>query len=267
MLQFAANLSMMYTEYDFMDRFSAAAQDGFPAVEILFPHEYSPAVLASQLKANQLKLVLFNAKAGDFANGERGMACIPGREQEFQDSIYLALDYAAKLDCPQIHVLAGIKPTGVESEVLLETYCKNLAWATEQAKSTETLILIEPINTRDMPNYFLNYQAQAHEIVKSIGADNLRVQLDLYHCQIMEGDLAMKLKEYLPTGLVSHVQIAGVPERFEPNIGEINYPYLFSVIESLGYTGYIGCEYRPQIKNTTNGTSTGLDWLRNLKTK
>lgn len=264
MLQFAANLSMMYTEYDFMERFSAASKDGFPGVEILFPYEYSPEVLANQLKENQLKLVLFNAKAGDFANGERGMACIPGREQEFRDVFLEALTYAQKLNCPQIHVLAGIKPAGVEHAILLETYCKNLAWATEQAKATGTLVLIEPINTRDMPNYFLNYQAQAHEIVKSIGADNLRVQFDLYHCQIMEGDLAMKLKEYLPTGLVSHIQIAGVPERFEPNIGEINYPYLFSVIEDLGYAGYIGCEYRPQIKNTASGTSTGLAWLRSL---
>jgi len=265
MLQFAANLSMMYTEYDFMDRFSAAAQDGFTGVEILFPYEYSTEVLAQQLESNQLKLVLFNAKAGDFANGERGMACIPGRENEFREGFLEALEYAAKLACPQIHVLAGIKPVGVETTVLLETYCNNLAWATEQAKSSGTLVLIEPINTRDMPNYFLNYQAQAHEIVKSIGAANLRVQLDLYHCQIMEGDLAMKIKQYLPTGLVSHIQIAGVPERFEPNVGEINYPYLFSVIESLGYEGFIGCEYRPQIKNTTNGTSTGLDLLRNLK--
>lgn len=267
MLQFAANLTMMYTEYDFLDRFSAAAQDGFPGVEILSPYEFSTEVLANQLKVNQLKLVLFNAKAGDSAKGEKGMACIPGREQEFRDGFFEALDYADKLACPQIHVLAGIKPAGVDYQLLLETFRNNLVWATEQAKATGTLVLIEPINNRDMPNYFLNYQAQAHEIVRSIGADNLRVQFDLYHCQIMEGDLAMKIKQYLPTGLVSHIQIAGVPERFEPNIGEINYPYLFSVIESLGYQGYIGCEYRPQIKNTTNGTSLGLDWLRSLNSK
>ena len=265
MFQFAANLSMMYTEFDFLDRFSAAAQDGFTGVEILIPYEFSPEVLANQLKSNQLKLVLFNAKAGDITKGDKGMACIPGREQEFRDGFLDALEYAAKLDCQQIHVLAGIKPAGIDSAVLLETYCKNLLWATEQAKSTGTLVLIEPINNRDMPNYFLNYQAQAHEIVESVGVENLKVQFDLYHCQIMEGDLATRIKKYLPTGLVSHIQIAGVPERFEPNIGEINYPYLFSLIKSLGYEGYIGCEYRPKIKNTANDTSIGLDWLRNLK--
>ena len=192
------------------------------------------------------------------------MACIPGREKEFRNHFIVALESAIELGCSQIHVLAGIAPKEVLTTKLLETYQNNLLWAAQEAKSTSIKILLEPINTRDMPGYFLNYQAQAHDVVKSIGMDNVRVQMDLYHCQIMEGDLAMKIRNYLPTGLVSHLQIAGVPERFEPNIGEIQYPYLFSLLESLDYQGYIGCEYRPSRGKTKDSTSLGLNWLRNL---
>jgi 2-dehydrotetronate isomerase len=259
MPKFAANLSMLYTEHAFLDRFAAAARDGFKAVEYLFPYEHPAAELAARLQDNGLQQVLFNAPPGDWAAGERGTSCLPGREPEFRDGVKRAIDYARALDCPRIHLMAGLareSDSGAERALLRKTYLTNLAWAAAQASDID--FLMEPINTRDIPRFFLNRQDQAHEIVAEVGAPNLKVQMDLYHCQIVEGDLAKKIEMYLPTGRVGHLQIAGVPERQEPDIGEINHPYLFALIDRLGYDGWIGCEYRPK-----SGTSAGLGWLRN----
>ena len=253
MPRFAANLSLMYGEHPFLDRFAAAQADGFDAVEFLFPYEHAPQVLVDLLKAHGLQQVLFNASPGDWSAGERGLACLPGREREFQDSIVQALDYAQVLACPRVHVMAGL----ASAHLARTTYVRNLAWAAQRAADVGVGLLIEPINPRDMPGYFLSHQAHAHAIVAEVGAPNLQVQMDLYHCQIVEGDLAMKLRQYLPTGRVGHMQIAGVPDRHEPDTGELNYPYLLALIDSLGYSGHIGCEYRPRA-----GTSAGLGWLK-----
>jgi hydroxypyruvate isomerase len=257
MPRFAANLTMLYNEHEFLDRFAAAASDGFKAVEYLFPYAHPAATLAKLLKQHDLQQVLFNAPPGDWDHGERGLACIPGREDEFKRGIETALDYAAMLSCPRVHVMAGLAPEGVDRGVLRDTYRANLAWAARLAANRNIAILIEPINTRDIPRFFLNRQDDAHAIVTEVGAPNLKVQMDLYHCQIVEGDLAMKLRKYLPTGNVGHIQIAGVPERHEPSIGELNHDYLFSVIDELAFDGWVGCEYRPKA-----ATSAGLAWLR-----
>ena len=260
MPRFAANLSMMYGEHAFMDRFAAAAADGFTATEFLFPYAFEAGVLARALVDNGLQQVLFNAPAGDFERGERGMAALPGREAEFRGHFERALEYAAALACPRVHVMAGLVPAGSTREQLRPTYIANLGWAAERAASAGIDILIEPINTRDIPGYFLNRQAEAHAVVAEVGSPRLKVQMDLYHCQIVEGDVATKLRQYLPGGNVGHLQIAGVPERHEPDRGELDYGYLFEVIDELGYPGWIGCEYRPAA-----GTSAGLGWLRELR--
>lgn len=257
MPKFAANLSFLYNELPFLDRFEAAAKDGFKAVEYLFPYEWPEADLAARLRDNGLQQVLFNAPPGDWDGGERGIACLPGREADFRAGIHKALGYAKALSCPRIHVMAGLVPEGIERDTLQPTYVANLHWAAVEAAKQGVGLLIEPINTRDIPRFFLNRQDHAHEIIDAVGALNLQVQMDLYHCQIVEGDVAMKLRKYLPTGRVGHLQIAGVPERQEPDLGELNYRYLFSVIDEFGYEGHIGCEYRPRA-----GTSAGLGWLR-----
>ncbi len=275
MPQFAANLSMMYVELPFLDRFEAAAKDGFKAVEFLFPYEWKKEELAARLKGNGLQQVLFNLPPGgtDQASiaaawnaGSRGISCLPGREKEFQLGLQIALAYAAALDCPRIHLMAGLMPQGLEREALQPTYLSNLRWAAQEAAQAGRDILIEPINTRDIPRFFLNRQDHAHEIIHEVGAANLKVQMDLYHCQIVEGDVAMKIRQYLPTGRVGHFQIAGVPGRHEPDIGEVNYPYLFDVIDEVskecGWNGWIGCEYRPRLGGQPGGTSAGLGWLK-----
>jgi 2-dehydrotetronate isomerase len=267
MPRFAANLSMMYNEHAFLDRFEAAAHDGFKAVEYLFPYSFSADEIATQLKAHGLQQALFNAPPGGtdaasieqaWSTGMRGTACIPGKEEEFRSGVLLALQYAKILQCPRIHIMAGLQPEGISREQAMATYVSNLKWACAQTASHGLDLLIEPINTRDIPRFFLNRQANAHEVIAQVGAPNLKVQMDLYHCQIVEGDLAMKLRQYLPTGRVGHIQIAGVPERHEPNIGEVNYPYLFKLIDELGFEGWVGCEYRPQ-----QSTNAGLAWLKN----
>ena len=245
MPRFAANLSMLYNDVDFLDRFAAAARDGFKAVEYLFPYAYPAQELAARLQANGLQQVLFNAPPGNWDAGERGLACLPGREAEFREGIAKAIDYAKALQCPRIHVMAGLVPQGADAATVRATYIANVRYAAEQAAPHGIQILLEPINGRDMPGFFLSRQDQAHALIAEIGATNVKVQMDLYHCQIVEGDLAMKVRQYLPTGNVGHFQIAGVPERHEPDVGEINYTYLFQLLDSLGYDGWIGCEYRP----------------------
>ena len=260
MPRFAANLSMMYVEHAFLDRFAAAAADGFAAVEFLFPYEWPAATLASTLKEHGLQQVLFNAPPGDFSKGERGIGCLPGREAEFRSGFERALEYAAALGCPRLHLMAGLVPPGSARAALRATYLDNLAWAARKADDAKVDVLIEPINTRDIPGYFLNRQDEAHAVLAEVGSARLKVQMDLYHCQIVEGDVAMKLRHYLPGGRVGHLQIAGVPARHEPDVGELNYPYLFDVIDELGYVGWIGCEYRPAA-----ATSAGLGWLRRAR--
>ena len=265
MPRFAANLSMLYTEHDFVDRFAAAAADGFDAVEYLFPYAVAAAELAARLQAHGLTQALFNAPPGDFNAGERGLACLPQRVDEFRRGfVEQALPYAEALGCRRVHVMAGLAPAGVAREALADCYQANLAWAAAQAEPLGVAVLIEPINSRDIPGYFLNRQDTAHALVQAIGASNLQVQFDLYHGQIVEGDLAMKLRHYLPTGRVGHIQLAGVPDRHEPDEGEVNYPYLLDLIDALGYSGFVGCEYRPKI-TTAGGTSAGLGWLRRYR--
>ena len=263
MPKFAANLSFLYNELPFLDRFEAAAKDGFKAVEYLFPYEWPEAELAARLRDNGLQQVLFNAPPGDWDGGERGIACLPGREADFRAGIQKALSYAKALSCPRVHVMAGLVPEGIERDTLQPTYIANLNWAAVEAAKQGVGLLIEPINTRDIPRFFLNRQDQAHEIIDAVGALNLQVQMDLYHCQIVEGDVAMKLRKYLPTGRVGHLQIASVPERNEPDRGELNYAYLFALIDALsadcGWDGWLGCEYRPR---TT--AHEGLGWMKAL---
>ena len=258
MPQFAANLSMMYAEHPFLDRFGAAAADGFTAVEYLFPYAHTAQDLALRLQDHGLRQVLFNAPPGAFDAGERGIASLPGREDEFRRGfIEQALPYAQALKCPRIHVMAGLLPAGAERARHRAVYIANLAWAAEQAASAGLDVLIEPINRRDIPGYFLNRQDDAHETLADVGAANLKVQLDLYHCQIVEGDLAMKLRKYLPGGRVGHIQVAGVPDRHEPDEGEVQFAYLFDLIDALGWQGHVGGEYRPR-----GATSAGLGWFQ-----
>ncbi len=266
MPRFAANLSMLYNEHPFLDRFAAAAADGFTAVEYLFPYDFTAPELARQLADHGLQQVLFNAPPGDWNAGERGLACLPGRQAEFRAGLQRALDYAHTLNCPRIHVMAGLAPQGADRAELQRTYEDNLAWAAQQAQAAGRTLLIEPINPRDIPGFFLNRQDEAHRIVQAIGSPHLKVQMDLYHCQIVEGDVAMKLRQYLPTGRVGHIQIAGVPQRHEPDLGELHHPYLFEVIDEVsaacGWDGWVGCEYRPARGTAPGATSQGLGWLR-----
>ena len=254
MPRFAANLSMMYNEVPFLDRFAAAARDGFRAVEFLFPYAHAPEEIASRLADAGLELVLFNMPPGNWDKGERGLASLPGRETEFAAGVDEALRYARVLRCRQLHVMAGIPVQGADRKACRETYIRSLRLACDRAADAGVTCLIEPINTRDIPGFFLNRQDDAHAIRDEVGKPNIKVQMDLYHCQIVEGDVAMKIRRYIDG--VGHVQIAGVPERHEPSIGEMNYPYLFDVLDSVGYAGWIGCEYRPR-----SGTSAGLGWI------
>ena len=255
MPRFAANLSMMYQEHDFMNRFGAAAQDGFKGVEFLFPYAYPAAELRARLTEHGLTQALFNGPPGNWEAGERGLASLPGREAEFRKSVETALDYARVLGNERVHLMAGLIRPGDERARHRETYVRNLAYAAGAAASAGITVVIEPINTRDIPGFFLNRQDEAHAVCAEVGAANLKVQMDFYHCQIVEGDLAMKLRQYI--GGVGHIQIAGVPERHEPDLGEIHYPYLFRLMDELGYAGWVGCEYRPKA-----GTSAGLGWLQ-----
>ena len=254
MPRFAANLTMMYTEVPFLDRFAAAAKDGFSAVEYLFPYDHAPADIAARLKDNGLTQALFNLPPGDWAAGERGMACHPGRELEFTTALELAIPYIEATGCQRVHAMAGLIPAGSDATAQQATYVANLRHAAARLAPLGVSLLIEPINSRDMPGYFLSLQRQAHDVLAEVGAPNLKVQMDLYHCQIMEGDLSKRLQKHFAG--VGHIQIAGVPDRHEPDSGEVNYPHLFDLLDALGYDGFVGCEYRPKA-----GTSEGLSWM------
>jgi hydroxypyruvate isomerase len=258
MPRFAANLSMLYPQHDFLARFAAAAADGFEAVEYSFPYDFSAQELKQQLSDNGLVQALFNAPPGNWVAGERGTASLPGRESEFRIGLERALDYASVLGNDRIHVMAGLLPSEALRERHQAVYLENLGYAAEQAAKAGITVLIEPINTRDMPGFFLNRQDQAHAVCKEVGAANLKVQFDFYHCQIVEGDVISKLRRDFAE--VGHIQIAGVPDRHEPDLGELNYAWLFKEIDRLGYSGWIGCEYRPK-----GDTSEGLQWLRDWR--
>ncbi|CAH1045139.1 hydroxypyruvate isomerase [Halomonas sp. TD01] len=254
MAKFAANLSMLFTEVDFLDRFEAAAKAGFKGVEYLFPYDYAAADIKQRLDANGLTQVLHNLPAGDWGAGERGIACHPDRVEEFRAGVDKAIDYATALECKQVNCLAGIKPEGVSDAEAHRTLVENLRYAAEKLKAAGILLLAEPINTRDIPGFFLNRTEQALALFDEVGSDNLKLQYDIYHMQIMEGDLAPTIEKHFAR--VAHVQLADNPGRHEPGTGEINYPFLFSHLQQLGYDGWIGCEYKPK---TT--TVEGLGWL------
>jgi 2-dehydrotetronate isomerase len=255
MPRFATNLSMMFQEIGFLDRFEAAARAGFTGVEFLFPYDHPPETIAERLERNRLTLALFNTVPGDWNGGERGLAALPGREHEFRDGVDKAITYARATQCKLLHTMAGLWPEGRDKAAGETVYIDNLRWAADRAASSGLTCIIEPINTRDIPGYFLNYTGQAMRIIERVGRLNLKLQLDLYHVQIMEGDLATKMRAL--SGRYPHVQIAGNPGRHEPDIGEINYPYLFDLFDELGYAGWIGCGYRPR-----GDTLAGLGWAR-----
>jgi hydroxypyruvate isomerase len=250
---FAANLSTLFTELPFLERFAAASAAGFEAVEFQFAYDFAAAEIASRLATWNLVPVLFNLSPGDFAKGERGLAAMPGREAEFMATLDTALDYARMLGCRRLHALAGTTLTDRARQE--GVYIANLRRAADIAARDGITLLIEPLNAHDNPGYFLNTTAQAVQLLDRIGRDNVSLQLDLYHCQMTEGDLARHLGALY--GRYDHVQVAGVPGRNEPDRGEINYPYLFDLLDGLGYGGYVGCEYRP-----VAGTVAGLGWAR-----
>ena len=255
MPRFCANLSFFWSELDFMDRFAAAAKAGFGGVEYLFPYDHDKSKIAETLKKHRLEQVLHNLPAGNWAEGERGIGCHPGRAKEFQDGVAKAIEYATALGCKQVNCLAGIRPRNVDASDAREVFIKNLQYASPRLKDAGIKLLIEPINTRDIPGFFLKYTKQALDIIQAVGSDNLYVQYDIYHMQIMEGDLARTLSANIK--LISHMQLADNPGRNEPGTGEINYPFLFQHIDRLGYAGWIGCEYKPA---TT--TDAGLGWAK-----
>ncbi|WP_420562797.1 2-oxo-tetronate isomerase [Thalassobaculum sp.] len=257
MVKFAANLSMMFNEVDFLDRFDAAQMAGFDGVEFLFPYEHEAVEIRAKLEAAGLTQALFNLPPGDWTKGERGLGAMPGREEEFDAAIDKALAYAEVIGNELLHVMSGIMTDGMTPEACTDTLVSNLKRAAPKAAAKGKTLIIEPINTRDIPGYFLNYQEQARTIIEAVGADNVGLQFDFYHCQIMQGDTAKTFEKHLD--IIRHVQIAGVPERHEPDIGEVNYPYLFETMDRLGYTGWVGCEYRPKA-----GTIEGLGWFKAL---
>jgi hydroxypyruvate isomerase len=253
MPRLAANLSMMFNEVPFLERFSAARKAGFEGVEFLFPYEFPAAELRSRMVGEGLTQVLFNMPPGDWANGERGLAALPGRQAEFREGVKRALDYAATLECRRVHCMAGIVPAGVSPVTAAAVYAANLSWATEQARPAGVKLMIEPINHRDMPGYFLNTQAQGAALVEAIGTDRLGLQFDVYHVQITEGDITKRMERFMP--VIDHMQIADVPARNEPGTGEIGWEFVFRRIDELGYMGWVGCEYRP-----AGDTVAGLEW-------
>ncbi len=254
MPRFAANLTMLFTEHAFLDRFEAAAKAGFKAVEFLFPYAFNPGEIKRRLDANGLQLVLHNLPAGNWDAGERGIACHPDRVEEFREGVEKAIGYAQVLGVRQLNCLAGKAPAGVGDDVLRQTVVENLRYAAEGLEKAGLRLLIEPINTFDIPGFYLNRTVQAAGLLVEVGADNAFIQYDIYHAQRMEGELAATVQKYLPR--IGHIQLADNPGRNEPGTGEINYPFLLAHLDRIGYDGWIGCEYKPA---TT--TEAGLHWL------
>ena len=257
MLRFSANLSMLYPEHAFLDRFDVAARDGFTGVEYVGPYGEEADAIAERLGRNKLTQALFNLPAGDWTAGERGIATLPGREQEFRDGIDTAIRYARVLGCRQVNCLAGI-PKGVTPGLAEATLVANLKYAAPQLAEAGIRLLLEPINPVDMPGFFVNSTAHALSIFEQVGSDNLFLQYDFYHMQRVQGELATNFATLQP--LIAHVQVADNPGRHEPGTGEINHPFLFGLMERLGYDGWVGAEYGPLA-----GTSEGLGWLRDYQ--
>jgi len=253
MVQLAANLTMMFNEVDFLDRFEAAAKAGFKGVEYLFPYDFTAEELSARLKDNGLTQVLHNLPAGDWGAGERGIACHPDRVEEFKAGVDKAITYATALGCKQVNCLVGITPEGADADVVRKTVVDNLSFAADKLKAAGIRLLIEPINTRDIPGFYLCGTQQALNLIAETGSDNIAVQYDIYHMQIMEGDLAPSMEKHLAS--IDHIQLADNPGRNEPGTGEINYPFLFGFLDKIGYQGWIGCEYKPAAT-----TVEGLGW-------
>lgn len=254
MPRFAANLSMMFHEVPYLDRFKAAADAGFKAVESQFPYDFPVEEVASRLADNGLENILFNAPPGNFAAGERGLAGVPGRQADFRAGLERAIEYATACNTKILHVMAGLLPDSADRALHLAVYEENLAHAGPLLARHGITAVLEPINQRDIPGYLINTQADAVAVCRKVGLPNVKIMMDFYHCQIVEGDLVHKLRANYPW--IGHVQLAGTPGRNEPGIGEINYPYLFDVLDELGYPGWVGCEYKP-----AKGTVEGLGWL------
>jgi len=257
MPRFAANLTMLFNELPFLDRFEAARDAGFKGVEYLFPYGFEKEALAERLQQFGLTQVLHNLPAGDWDKGERGIAVLPGREAEFREGVARAIEYARALNCRQVNCLVGIAPAGVDAGTLRRTVVENLRYAATQLKQAGIRLLIEPINTYDIPGFYLTTTKQALDLIESVGADNLFVQYDVYHAQRMEGELAKTVERHLTS--IAHIQVADNPGRNEPGTGEINYRWLFAHLDRIGYDGWIGCEYKP-----ATDTRAGLDWIARL---
>jgi hydroxypyruvate isomerase len=254
MPKFAANLTMLFNEVAFLDRFAAARRAGFAGVEYLFPYEHDAKEIRRRLDEQGLTQVLHNLPAGSWAGGERGIACLPDRVAEFEEGVTRAIQYATALGCRQLNCLAGIAPAGVDEVRARTTFVTNLRGAARRLQDAGIRLLIEPINTRDIPGFFLRTTAQALEIIGEVGSDNLFLQYDVYHMQIMEGDLATTIQKHLDR--IAHVQVADNPGRHEPGTGEINYDFLFDYLDRIGYAGWVGCEYKPAAS-----TESGLGWM------
>ena len=254
MTRLAANLTMLFNEVDFLDRFGEAARAGFKGVEFLFPYDFEAGRLAEQLDRHRLELVLHNLPAGNWEAGERGIACDPARQGEFQDGVGKAIAYAKALGVKQLNCLVGIKPAKVTEDQAYTSVVENLRFAAERLAAESINLIVEPINTFDIPGFYLNGTEQALGIIAETGSNNIKLQYDIYHMQRMEGELANTIKAHLPQ--IGHIQLADNPGRFEPGTGEINYRYLLAQIDALGYTGWIGCEYKPK-----DGTVNGLRWI------
>jgi hydroxypyruvate isomerase len=254
MPRFAANLTMLFGEVPFLDRFAAAAGAGFEAVEYLFPYEYEPLELRERLSAHRLTQVLHNLPAGDWAAGERGIACLPDRVDEFEAGVGRAVEYATALGCARVNCLAGIRPESLDEDAARRTFVRNLRFAAPRLERAGIRLLIEPINTRDVPRFFLSGTAQALDIIDAVDSPNLWLQFDMYHMHLMREDLAATIGRH--TARIAHIQLADAPGRHEPGTGEIDYPALFDLIDRSGYGGWIGCEYIPLAT-----TEAGLSWL------
>ncbi|MEJ5375081.1 MAG: hydroxypyruvate isomerase [bacterium] len=255
MPRFCANLTMLFNEVGFLERFEKAAQAGFKAVEYLFPYPWEKQMLAEKLKGSGLIQALHNLPAGDWEHGERGIACIPGREKEFQDGVGKALEYALTLGCSQLNCLVGLKPAHEPPEKVRETLVQNLRFAAEALEKHNIRLLIEPLNSQDVPGFYLVHTADALDLIQEVGHPNLFLQYDVYHMQVMEGNLIKTIRANI--GRISHIQIADNPGRNEPGTGEINFHNLFKAIDSAGYQGWIGCEYKP-----LGNTQEGLAWIK-----
>ena len=256
MPQFAANLSMMFTEWAFLDRFDAAAEAGFPAVEYLFPYAFAADAIAERLTRNGLTQALFNLPPGNWEAGERGLGCLPGRFGELQAGVAKALDYAQATGVERLHLMSGVGDPSDPATVA--AYRKAVLWTAERLAEAGLDLVLEPINNRTMPGYFLNTFPFAENLIKELGMPNLKLQFDVFHRQILHGDMTMALRALMP--ITGHVQVAGVPSRHEPDGEELNYPFLFEELDRLGYAGFVGCEYNPRA-----GTLAGLGWYQQYR--